>query len=225
MRKYIIILLMLLISLGQASAQSQETIRPYRIGASLGHSFTGYREETYSQVNRYLNTLTFMIDGNIEKSNFLHSLNIVFFMGKAAMAASEQAVLSKALDQTTGETYYFVVLRQYLYIRGYIEYSLARRLWGNEVFPGYLGGAFRADTYMQFTHYPSITGLFSLNLHASQKWNINSANSLILSVSFPILGYAVRPAFAGADHAMIQYASENPLRIITLGEITSLHNH
>jgi len=134
-------------------------------------------------------------------------------------------VLSEGLDQITGETYHFTDQRQYLNIRGYIEYALAHRLWGSETFPGYLGGAFRADTYMQFGHYPSITGLFSLNLHACQKWNINYENNLVLSVSFPIFGYAVRPAFAGVDHAMIQYASENSLRIITLGEITSLHNH
>ncbi|MCL2557253.1 MAG: hypothetical protein FWE09_02115 [Treponema sp.] len=86
MSKYIIIPLMALISAGQASAQSQETLRPYRIGISMGYSFTGYREETYSQVNRYLNTLTFIIDGNIEKGNFLHSLNIGFFMGNAEMS-------------------------------------------------------------------------------------------------------------------------------------------
>jgi len=224
MRKAFIAMALILLNTWMATAQSLED-RPFRIGASLGYSFTGYREETYSLVNRYLNALTFILDGNIKRGDFLHSFNIGFFMGNAEMAGGERAVLQKDFCTQRGEPYYFAVLRQYLSIRGYIEYALARRLWGSDTFPGYLGGAFRADTYMQFAFYPSVTGLVSLNLHASQTWNINSENSLTFSVSLPVFGYALRPAFAGADHATIQYASENPIRLLTLGRITGPHNH
>jgi hypothetical protein len=209
----------------QEIMQPSETIKPFRIGASLGYSFAGYREETYSPVNRYLNNLTFIIDGNIEKDNFLHSLNIGFFMGNAEMDGGENAVLRQDYDPQKGEAYYLAYLQQYLFIRGYLEYALDYRLWGDETFPGYLGGAFRADTYMQFAHYPGITGLVSLDVHATQKWIVNSENNLILSISFPIFGYAVRPAYAGADYALIQYSSQKPWKIIKLGEIVSLHNY
>jgi hypothetical protein len=217
-----VLLALFLFGVKQAAA---ETSKPYRIGTSLGYSFTGYREETYSPVNRYLNTLTFIIDGNIEKRNFLHSFNLGFYMGNSTMAASEEAVLFQDYDPLTGEAFYSTVLPQYLAMRGYLEYALDYLFWGNNTFPGYLGGAFRADTYLQFANYPSITGLVSLNIHATQKWNINSENSITVSLGFPFFGYAVRPPYAGADAALMKYASEEPVKILTLGEITSLHNH
>jgi len=205
--------------------QVSKTAKPFRIGASLGYSFTGYREETYSPINRYLNSLTFIIDGNIEKGNFFHSLNIGFFMGNAEMADGEKAILRQDYDPQKGEAYYLAYIQKYLYIRGYLEYALDYRLWGNDTFPGYFGGNFRTDTYMQFAHYPSITGILSLGLHATQKWIINLENNLIFSLGFPVFGYAIRPAYAGADYALIKYSAEDPIKVITLGEITSLHNY
>ncbi|MCL2410730.1 MAG: hypothetical protein FWC97_03710 [Treponema sp.] len=225
MQKALILTVLVVLITNTVTAQSHQDERPFRIGTSLGYSFTGYREETYSSVNRYLNTLTFIIDGNIKRGNFLHSLNFGFFTGNAEMAAGERAALIRLPDPITGESYYLAVFPQNRSIRGYLEYALAHRLWGNETFPGYLGGGFRADTYMQFASYPGITALLSINLHASQKWIINSESGLILSVGVPVFGYAVRPGFVGVDYAMMQYAAENPLRIITLGRITSLHNH
>ena len=197
---------------------------PYRIGASLGYSFTGYREETYSSVNRYLNTLTFLLDGNIEKNKFLHSFNIGFYMGNSTIDA-EEVFIDHTMNHQTGDAYYAAILPRFLAIRGYLEYALDYRLWGNDTFPGYLGGSFRADAYLQFGNYPSITGLVSLDIHATQKWVMNNENSFILSLGFPIFGYAVRPPYAGADAAIIKYASEQPMMIITMGEITSFHNY
>jgi hypothetical protein len=78
---------------------------------------------------------------------------------------------------------------------------------------------------VQIAQYPSVTGLFSLDLHASQKWIINAENKLTLSIGLPLFGYAVRPAYAGADHVLVAYAAENPLKIITLGKVVSLHNY
>jgi len=202
-----------------------EAEKPFRIGASLGYSFSGYREETYSPVNRYLNVLTFIVDGNIEKGTFLHSFNIGFFMGNSEMKNETDAVLFRNYDPQKGEAYYRAYLPQYFSIRPYLEYALDYRLWGNDAFPGYLGGAFRTDAYMQFANHPSITGMFSLAVHGSQKWLIDSENSLILSMGFPLFGYAVRPAYAGADGALIKYVEEAPLKVITLGEVVSLHNY
>jgi len=225
MRKTSILLALLFCVICKLSAQSPQVEKPYRIGASLGYSFTGYKEETYSTVNRYLNTLTFILDGNIEKGKFLHSFNLGFFMGDSETKNETEAVLFRNFDPQKGEAYYRAYLPQYKFIRPYLEYALDYRLWGNDTFPGYFGGAFRADAYMQFANHPSITAILSLAAHASQKWLINSENSLTLSVGLPLFGYAVRPAFAGADGAMIKYIEESPLKVVTLGEVVSLHNY
>ena len=225
MKKLIIFVLLILFNTGLTTAQSSDPAKPFRIGAGLGYSFTGYREETYNPINRYLNTLTFLLDGNIEKRNFFHTFNLGFFMGDAEMKGGEQPVLTQDYDPVNGEGYYEAYLQQYIDIRGYVEYALDYRLWGNDTFPGYLGGAFRADVYMQFAYYPSITGIISLDLHATQKWIINPEDSLTLSIGFPVFGYAIRPAYAGADGALIKYSSESPMKILTLGKIISVHNY
>jgi hypothetical protein len=214
---------LVLVIAGFAAAQNRE--KPFRIGASLGYTFSGYKEVTYSPINRYLNTLTFLVDGNIEKGKFFHSLNIGFFMGNSEMKNKTEAILVRDYDPQTGSDYPTAYLPEYLAIRGYLEYALDYRLWGNETSPGFLGGAFRADTYMQFAHYPSITVLASLNIHATQKWIIDEENVLTFSAGLPIFGYAVRPAYAGADEALIKYVTEDPMKIITLGRIVSVHNY
>ena len=198
--------------------------KPFRVGASLGYSFTGYREETYSDVNRYLDTLTYIIDSNIVKGLFLHSFNLGFFMGDSKIS-SDEANIWQDIDHETGEAFYLVNHQRYLAIRGHFDYALDYRLWGNDTFPGYLGGAFRADAYLQFSNYPSITGLVSLNLHATQKWFINGANSLTFSLGIPVFGYAIRPPYAGADAALMKYAEEEPMKILTMGEVISFHNY
>jgi hypothetical protein len=146
-------------------------------------------------------------------------------MGNAETAGPAKAVLAQDYDPQKGEAYYWAYLPQYLALRAYLEYALDYRLWGSQTFPGFLGGAFRADTYLQFAHYPSITVLASLGIHAAQKWIINGENVLTLSAGFPLFGYAVRPAYAGADEALVKYSSESPMKIITLGRFVSLHNY
>ena len=220
-KTFFILITLLIINIALAAA---ETESPYRIGASLGYSFTGYRETTYTDANRYLDTITFLLDGNIEKRNFLHSFNLGFYMGDSHIKTDEVS-LWQDIDHQTGESFYAAHLTRFLVIRGYFEYALDYLLWGNDTFPGYLGGAFRADAYMQFADYPSITGLISLNIHATQKWIINSGSSLSLSVSLPFFGYAVRPPYAGADGALLKYAVEKPIKILSMGEIISLHNY
>ncbi|MDR1587245.1 MAG: hypothetical protein LBS57_07310, partial [Treponema sp.] len=134
-------------------------------------------------------------------------------MGNSEPETPAKAVLAQDYDPQNGEPYYWAYLPQYLAIRGYLEYALDYRLWGNQTFPGFLGGAFRADTYLQFAHYPSVTVLASLDIHATQKWIINRENVLTFSAGFPVFGYAVRPSYAGADGALIKYSSEDPLKV------------
>ena len=206
--------ILFLTGIGQAVAQSSET-KPFRVGAGLGCSFFGYREETEAPINRYANALTYIVDGNIEKSNFLHSLNFNFFYGEAKMAAPYREYSHK----------------HYNVYRGFLEYALDCRLWGNNIFPGYLGGSFH--TIVNFTavdeelaHIPTGFVLFSINLHATQKWIINDKNTLTLSAGFPVFGYAVRPPYAMTSNLWEKYINEeNYLKLISLGEVTSIHNY
>jgi hypothetical protein len=198
------------------AAQSPAEERFFRIGAGLGCSFTGYRDEIESPVNRYLNALTFLLDGNIEKSNFFHTFNISFFMGGSRMASPHKGY----------------VQRNYVYAKGYIEYALDYRLWGNEIFPGYLGGAFRTVVYYSGVNTgeslspPVGAGVFSLDLHFSQKWNLNRKNKLYVSVGYPLLGYTVRPPYAGMDDLWAKYLYDGAYaKILTLGNFTSFHNY
>ncbi|MCL1836011.1 MAG: hypothetical protein FWG46_00525 [Treponema sp.] len=204
-----------------AGAQCPQPDPPFRIGAALGCSFTGYKEEIESPINRYLNTLTYIIDGNIEKGNILHSLNINFFIGNAQMASP----------------YLGYNHLQYISARGLIEYALDGRLWGNSTFPGFLGGAFRIMFYytgvdfagvIEKEYYPLPTGigLFSLDLHASQKWIISEKHTLTFCAGYPLFGYAVRPAYAGFDELWMKYLYDGAfLKILSLGEIASFHNY
>jgi hypothetical protein len=189
---------------------SQEAVKPFRVGMNLGCSFTGYREETDMPINRYLNAPTYIIDGNIEKGNFFHTLNLGFFTGKSQMAAPHR-------EYHQGYNTY----------RGYLEYALDYRLWGNPDFPGYLGGALRTDIYITAAaEFPLFTGLLSLDAHASQKWLIDAHNTLVLSAGFPVAGYGIRPPYSGVDGLYEKYISEDTMiRIITLGRVISLHNY
>ena len=179
----------------------QENDKPNLWGAGFGYSFTGYREETDSPLNRYLNAFTFTVNGNIKKGQFLHSLNINFFRGKNE-AVEAYPLDKRELEPDWMEPFFEYYRMEDTYTRINLEYALDYRLWGNTVFPGYLGGAFRTDAYiierLDNFLYINVTVIASLGLHASQKWIINPDNTLVLSAGFPLFGYALRPHYLGA---------------------------
>ena len=191
----------MLLGMGQLMAQSPDQAMSGKIGLGLGYAFTGYREETDLPLNRYLNAFTLIVNGNIEKGSFFHSLNIGFFRG------DNDAIKSFPLDNSweeplePGNQYFTYYRTDYTFTRVFGEYALDYRLWGTGAFPGYLGGALRGDLYVMETLnnylHTSVTAIVSLNLHASQKWIINDSHSLVFSMSVPVLGYAVRPNFTG----------------------------
>ena len=193
--------------------------KPFRIGAGIGITFAGYTEETDSQINRYLNALTYSLNGQIKKGSFLHSFNVLFFMGEAHVWRDIRQF---------HEDY------RYMTFRGFGEYALGYRLWsvrGLDTFPGWLGGNLRADFhYFYDTSHnmdiPRMTALFSLGVHATQKWLIDSRQTLSLAAGIPLLTYAVRPPFAGADERWQKYAAENNLRrLLRLGKFAGIHNY
>jgi hypothetical protein len=91
-KPYLAFIFFILVNIGQTFAQSTETPeasetleaaktseaakaeKPFRIGTGLGYSFIGYREETDLPLNRYVDTLSFNFNGNIEKNDFFYKI-------------------------------------------------------------------------------------------------------------------------------------------------------
>jgi len=221
-KPYLAFIFFILVNIGQTFAQSneapetpeadktQETAKaekPIRVGAGLGYSFIGYREETDLPLNRYLDTLNFNLNGNIEKNNFYYTLNFGFLSGE-----------TEPLEVKTDDDYFTYYQRGAVFLKLYMEHALDYRLWGNSVFPGYLGGAIRGDFYysaLQESYYYSLTMLCSLDIHVTQKWIISEGKELIFSASIPFFGYAIRPPCFGLFYAPLD--SEK--------KVTSLHNY
>jgi hypothetical protein len=201
---FLLFIVILLMNMGQVMAQSSEKEKHSRVGASLGYSFSGYLEQTVLPVNRYCNTFTYLVDGNIEKGNFYHTFNLSLFSGKV-----------DAIKADSDNAYFSYYQKEATFTRAYLEYALDYRLWGNQFFPGYLGGTLRGDYYgemLKETLFSNHTGIFSLNVHVTQKWIINAENEFAFSAGFPIFGYAFRPSYFAL------------LGLVEQG-ITSLHNY
>ncbi|MDR2966139.1 MAG: hypothetical protein LBU88_10245 [Treponema sp.] len=173
-------------------AESSLPDRTSMIGISLGYTLSGFREETIFDTNRYINAFVFSIHSVLEKENFIHSFNAGFYSGRTELLVEHPVYNFE-------QVYYYQI--KDIYTRVFLEYSLVRKLWGNDTFPGYLGGAVRGDLYLLETLdnplYINLSLIASLNLYASQKWVINNKNSLVLTLSFPFFGYAARPHYAG----------------------------
>ena len=216
--KICVMYLLMVIFAQTAGAEEPENARPYSVGFGLGYSFTGYRKETDSQINRYLNAFTFLLDGSIDRGDFLHGFNIGFYMGEAQVAREYREL----------HDHY-----RYVSFRGNIEYALDYSLWqlfGDDSFPGYLGGAFRIDGFYYYDTWvmdvPRLTALFSLSGHVTQKWIIDSKQSLSFAATVPVLTYAVRPPFAGVDERVQKFSANNQLmKILGTGRFASIHNY
>ena len=181
--------------------EKAEKNSPFRIGTGFGYSFSGYREETDLPLNRYVNSFAFILDANIEKRKLVYSFNSSFLFGKNIPIE----ITNKR------ENYFTYYQKDSNFIKASIENALDYRLWGDDVLPGYLGGALRCDVY--FTHLPqtfyyNLTAIVSLNIHASQRWIINEKNSLIFSASIPFFGYGIRPPYYGLLYTPLDLAMD-----------------
>jgi hypothetical protein len=221
-KPYLAFIFFILVNIGQTFAQSNEASekhevtktpeaakaeKPIMIGAGLGYSFLGYREETDLPLNKYIDTVNFNINGSIEKNDFYYSFNSGVLTGE-----------TDPYEITIDDNYFKYFQRGVVFLRLYLEHALDYRLWGNSVFPGYLGGAIRGDLYYSALHesyYYSLTMLCSLDIHVTQKWIISGGKELIFSASIPFLGYAMRPPYYGLFYAPLD--SEQ--------DVTSFHNY
>jgi len=207
----------ILVSIGQTFAQSPEesevsetpemtktpdeakSKKTTRIGTGLGYSFVGYREETDLSLNRYMEAVNLNFNLNAAKGKFCYSLNFGFLSGE-----------TEPLEIKNNNDNFSYYQRVITFTRLFFENAFDYRLWGNRAFPGYLGSAIRGDFYIATSkqaNYHSFTMLCSFDLHVMQKWIINAGNELVFAVSFPLVGYAIRPPYYGLFYGPLD--SEN----------------
>jgi hypothetical protein len=227
-KPYLAFIFFILVNIGQTAAQTsdvqvpdvqeheaqapdvqahlaEKTIRS--IGTGLGYSFIGYRDETDLPLNRYMDTLNFNINTIIEQNDFYYLFNFGFLTGE-----------TDPLEINNNDKFFTYNQIESVFFRLYLENALDYRLWGNRIFPGYLGGAIRGDFYysvLQQSNYYSLTALCSLDIHITQKWIISEGKKFIFSASIPVFGFAFRPPYYGLLYAPLD--SEQ--------RITSFHNY
>ena len=86
MKPYFLVLLLIfffpaLLNAENPDSELLKNERPVMICINLGYSFSGYRDEVESDMNRYMNTLSYMLKTSIEKGSFLHLINFNFLLG------------------------------------------------------------------------------------------------------------------------------------------------
>ena len=138
---------------------------------------------------------------------------------------TQAALVYKNYDPVTGESYYEGFKSNLSFHRIRLQYDAAYDVYQNGRFELYVGGNFSCNAYLQFEHYPSITGLVSVGPSTVLKYNLNDSNTLLLTGSMPLLGYGVRPSYAGCDAKLMKYAEEDFMKLLTLGDFLSLHNY
>ena len=223
-KKYItLVAVFLLCVLGVFYADENPT--SVELSFSINWTFGSYKETTFSNITQELLTPRFQLGAKIHSGNFMHKISADYYFTTPKSAMTQTSVVYKNFDPVTGETYYEGFKSSLAFHRIRLQYDLTYNVFRNDQLEVSVGGNIACNAYLQFENYPSITGLFSLGPSSSMDYKINDRNSLSLTCSLPFLGYGVRPPYAGCDAQLMKYAEEDFLKILTLGNFLSLHNH
>jgi len=195
------------------------------VSFSVGLNEGGYNELSYSDCAQYVSAVSWNLQADITKGLFLHKLKLLFYYNKPESVLSDTAVLNQDYDALAGKMYYVTSTTTVQAYRGAVEYGCFYTLWGGTSFPGSVGGVIRSDAFIQLAHYPVVTAAVSFCPAVIQSWVPDEENRISCTLSFPIIGWALRPPYAGADGLMIEYAESRPLKILGMGGFTSLHNY
>ena len=206
-------------------ASNSEKKTSVELSLSVGWTFGGYKETTFSNLSQSLLCPRFQLDAKITSGNFLHIITADYFFDSPKSAMTTTAVVYQDYDPVSGENYYQGSVSNLSFHRIRLEYDLLYKVWKNEKFDCRVGGNFSCNAFLQFENYPSITGLFSIGPSANLQYKINERNSLRLNASIPLLGYGIRPPYAGCDALLMKYAEDDFMKIFTLGNFLSVHNY
>ena len=192
---------------------------------SINWTFGSYKETTFANISQSLISPRFQLDTKIFSGNLLHKITADYYFAHPKSAMTKTALVYKNYDPVTGESYYAGFNSNLAFHRIRLQYDAAYDILQNGKFELYVGGNFACNAFLQFEHYPSITALISVGPTSVLKYSLNDRNTFYLSGSMPLLGYGVRPPFAGCDALLMKYAEEEFMKILTLGNFLSLHNY
>ena len=195
------------------------------ISFALGWNIGSYKETTFANISQGLMCPRFQLGAKIFSGDFLHIISADYFFDTPSSAMTETAVVYKNFDPVSGENYYEAFMSNLAFHKIHLQYDCVYRPLKTERLDFYAGGNFSCDAFLQFENYPSITGIFSIGPSAFGTYKIDERNSLRFGASLPLLGYGVRPSYAGCDALLMKYAEEDFLKILTLGNFLSLHNY
>ncbi|MBO4638859.1 MAG: hypothetical protein J5710_03800 [Treponema sp.] len=195
------------------------------LNLGLAWNFGCYKETTFANISEFLLCPRFQLGTRIFSGDFLHVITADYFFDSPSSAMTDTAVVYRNYDPVTGENYYEAFNSNLSFHKIQLKYDLVYKSLRTDKLDLYVGGNFSCDVFMQFEHYPSITGLFSIGPCAYGNYTIDERNSLSFNASIPVLGYGVRPSYAGCDALLMKYAEEDFLKILTLGNFLSIHNY
>ena len=196
----------------------------FTVGINLGFNLGAYKESTCSVVNQGIAAPKIGLDFGIKSNNFQNIIHLDYAFIKPISNQTKQKLIYKEYDPVSGEPYITECVSFLAMHRINLSYDLQYLIKNSEC-QLYAGGSFQANAYLQFENYPSITGLLSFGPSVSGNYKLGSRSGINFYGSIPLLGFGVRPPFAGADALFMKYAEEEPLKILTLGNFLSLHNY
>ena len=212
---------------------AQEKDKSVELQASIGWTFGCYKEMTFANISESLMSPRYQLEAKIKSGNFMHVITADYYFSHPKSAMTTTAVVYKNYDPVSGETYYEAFDSNLSFHKIRLQYDLMYSVLKDknqdvEVYRKIdllVGGNFVCNAFLQFEHYPSITGLVSFGPSCAMNYKINERNSIFVSGGFPLLGYGVRPSYAGCDAKLMKYAEENFFKILTLGSFLSIHNY
>ena len=204
---------------------SEEKKPSVELDFSINWTFGCYKETTFSNISQSFLAPRFQLAAKIYSTNLMHKITADYFFSRPKSAMSQTSLVYKNYDPLTGETYYESFSSHRTFHRIRLQYDLGYKLVEEDRMNLYLGGNFACNAFLQFEHYPSITGLISIGPSTAFNYKLNERNSLSAACSLPLLGYGVRPPYAGCDAELMKYAEENIMKIFKLGKFLSIHNH
>lgn len=205
--------------------QGGEDKTSVEITLSVGWNLGSYKETTFSLISEALSCPRFSLGTKIFSGDFIHIITADYFITRPSSALTDNANVYKTYDPVTGEYYWQASVSSLSFQKIRLQYDLGYKVYSDSRMDIYAGGNFACNVFMQFEHYPSITGLLSIGPSASMNFNIDERNSFFVMCGLPLLGYGVRPPYAGCDARLMKYAEENFLKIFTLGDFLSIHNY
>ncbi len=204
---------------------AEEKKTQVELSFSINWTFGCYKETTFANISEAIVTPRFQLDTKIFSGNLLHKITADYYFSNPNSAMTQTALVYKNYDPISGESYYAGFQSNLAFHRIRFQYDAAYDIYQNGKFELYVGGNFSCNAYLQFEHYPSITGLISVGPTSVLKYALDDRNTFYRTGSLPLLGYGVRPPFAGCDAQLMKYAEEDFMKIFTLGNFLSLHNY